>query len=59
MTNVVCFCGSYYAFEGDIGICPRCGEYTSFTRASPEEEEQMRAELELLLRQQQPTEERA
>ncbi len=49
MTDVVCFCGCYYRFTGDIGVCPRCGEYASLTRVAPEEEQQMRDELELLL----------
>ena len=51
MIDVVCFCGRYYRFTGDIGVCPSCGEYTSFARVSPEEEQQMRRELELLLDQ--------
>jgi hypothetical protein len=51
MADVACFCGCCYAFDGDIGVCPKCGEYTSFTHASNEEERQMRDELGLLLRQ--------
>jgi hypothetical protein len=49
MPDVVCFCGRYYRFEGDIGTCPRCGEYASVTTVSPEEQQQMQAELALLL----------
>lgn len=49
MSDVVCFCGCYYRFAGDIGMCPRCGEYLSLTSVSPEEEQQMRDELDLLL----------
>ncbi len=48
MTNVACFCGSVYSFSGDIGACPECGEYASFTRVSTEEERQMRDELALV-----------
>lgn len=50
MIDVVCGCGCYYRFRTDIGICPRCGDYTTFRRVSAGEELQMRAELELLLR---------
>lgn len=25
MTNVACFCGCAYSFEGPEGPCPRCG----------------------------------
>jgi hypothetical protein len=25
MTNVACFCGCLYSFDGDEGPCPRCG----------------------------------
>jgi len=49
MTEVACFCGSVYSFSGDIGLCPQCGEYAGFTRASDEEERQMRDELSLVL----------
>jgi hypothetical protein len=49
MPDVVCFCGRYYRFQGDIGVCPRCGEYASVTTVSPEERQQMQAELALVL----------
>jgi hypothetical protein len=49
MTHVACFCGCVYSFSGEIAVCPRCGEYASFTRASAHEEQQMRDELALLL----------
>ncbi|HYB29424.1 MAG TPA: hypothetical protein VEF89_22625 [Solirubrobacteraceae bacterium] len=49
MPDVVCFCGRYYRFEGDIGVCPRCGEYASLSTVSPEEQHQMRDELDLVL----------
>lgn len=49
MPDVVCFCGCYYRFTSDIGVCPRCGEYMSLARVSPEEGQQMRDELNLLL----------
>jgi hypothetical protein len=51
MTEVACFCGCCYSFGGEVGVCPQYGEYTSFTRASREEEQQMRADLDLLLTQ--------
>jgi hypothetical protein len=49
MTEVACFCGCFYRFSGDIGVCPKCGELVSFTRASSETARQMRDELRLLL----------
>jgi hypothetical protein len=49
MPDVVCFCGRYYRFDGDIGVCLRCGEYASVTTVSPEEQQQMQAELALVL----------
>jgi hypothetical protein len=51
MTQVACFCGCCYSFDGDIGACPRCGEYTSFATVPPAEEQQMREELRQLLEQ--------
>ncbi len=26
MTDVACFCGCCYSFDGGAGACPRCGE---------------------------------
>jgi predicted ATP-dependent serine protease len=49
MTHVAYFCGCCYSFVGDVGVCPRCGEYTTFTTVTPDEEHQMRDELRLLL----------
>jgi len=49
MPDVACFCGRYYRFEGDLGSCPRCGEYASLSTVSPEEQHQMRDELDLVL----------
>ena len=49
MIDVACFCGCRYSFAGDIGACPQCGEYVTMTRASFEDEQQMRDELKLLL----------
>ena len=37
MINVVCYCGHAYSFAGDVGSCPRCGEYVFFARGSDEE----------------------
>lgn len=49
MIDVVCFCGSQYSFDGEVGACPQCGEYTSLGRPAREEERQMRDELHLML----------
>ena len=46
--DVFGFCGRYYRFEGDIGVCPRCVS-ASVTTVSPEERQQMQAELALVL----------
>jgi hypothetical protein len=51
MTDVACFCGCLFSFRGEVGVCPRCGEYASLTGVSPEVEEQMRRELALLTNQ--------
>ncbi len=48
MTDVACFCGCLYSFSGEVGVCPKCGDYASLTCVSPEVEEQMRRELALL-----------
>lgn len=37
MINVVCYCGCAYSYQGDLGSCPACGEYVSFTRGSDAE----------------------
>jgi hypothetical protein len=34
MTDVACFCGCCYSFEGDGEACPRCGEYAA-VRSGP------------------------
>lgn len=49
MPDVACFCGRYFRFDGDIGVCPRCGEYASLSMVSSEEEQAMRDELDLVL----------
>jgi hypothetical protein len=46
--NVACFCGCAYSFAGEVSVCPRCGRYASLRRASDAEEQQMRADLDLL-----------
>ncbi len=51
MTDVACFCGCLYSFPGEVGVCPKCGEYACLTVVSPEVEEQMRRELALLTNQ--------
>jgi hypothetical protein len=44
MTNVACFCGCRYSFDGDEGPCPKCGavaviraQSISKTNESPEQ----------------------
>jgi hypothetical protein len=34
MTNVACFCGCLYSFDGGAGACPRCGEYATVPTGS-------------------------
>jgi hypothetical protein len=29
MTDVACFCGCLYSFDGGAGACPGCGEYAT------------------------------
>jgi len=31
MTDVACFCGCFFSFDGGAGACPRCGEVASVT----------------------------
>jgi hypothetical protein len=31
MTDVACFCGCLFSFNGDTGACPRCGRVASVT----------------------------
>lgn len=31
MTEVACFCGCLYTFDGGAGACPRCGAVASVT----------------------------
>jgi hypothetical protein len=33
MTDVACFCGCYFSFDGGAAACPRCGEVASVTAA--------------------------
>ena len=47
--DVACFCGCRFVCAEDLGACPDCGEYVSLSRVSDAEEQQMRAELDLLL----------
>jgi hypothetical protein len=49
MMNVVCFCGCTYSFSGDLGVCPKCGEYVTFSHVPMDEERQMRGELDAVL----------
>ncbi len=54
MPNVVCFCGRYFRFDGDIGACPQCGEYATLRTVSSEEQHQMRDELDFVLAAHEP-----
>jgi hypothetical protein len=47
--NVACFCGCCFSFAGDLCACPACGEYVTVSGVSGLEEDEMRAEVELLL----------
>jgi predicted ATP-dependent serine protease len=49
MIDVSCFCGCVYSFRGDIGVCPQCGEYATFSRVTTAEAWQMRHELDGVL----------
>jgi hypothetical protein len=49
MTDVACFCGCVYSFCGDIGVCPGCGEYATFSGVTTAEARQMRRELDAVL----------
>jgi len=31
MTDVACYCGCCYSFDGGAGACPKCGEYATVT----------------------------
>ncbi|MBV9095670.1 MAG: hypothetical protein JO132_17670 [Streptosporangiaceae bacterium] len=31
MTDVACFCGCFYSFEGGAGACPKCGQVAAVT----------------------------
>ena len=31
MTEVACFCGCFFSFDGGAGACPKCGEVASVT----------------------------
>ena len=34
MTDVACFCGCLYSFDGGAGACPRCGECAAIPTGS-------------------------
>lgn len=48
MIDVACFCGTAYSFDGDVGVCPKCGEVVSLVGAFPATERRMLEELEQL-----------
>jgi hypothetical protein len=31
MTDVACFCGCFFSFDGGASACPKCGEVASVT----------------------------
>jgi hypothetical protein len=35
MTDVACFCGYLFFFDGDAGACPSCGEVADLTDGTP------------------------
>ena len=35
MTDVACFCGCCFSFDGGAAACPRCGEVASVTARPP------------------------
>jgi hypothetical protein len=35
MTDVACFCGYLFSFDGDAGACPSCGEVADPTDGTP------------------------
>jgi hypothetical protein len=39
MTDVACFCGCCFSFDGDAAACPRCGEVASMTAGLAIEDE--------------------
>ena len=47
--RVLCSCGDVFTFEGDAGICPRCGRPAEWPTMG-EIEREMRSDLEALLR---------
>lgn len=48
MTDVACFCGTSYSFDGDLGVCPKCGEGVNMVSAFPAAERGMQDELEAM-----------
>jgi hypothetical protein len=48
MIRSVCSCNAWVEADTEIAICHRCGKYITTLRVTPQEEQQMRDELELL-----------
>ena len=46
MTDVACFCGCCFSFDGGAGACPRCGEVAS-VRGGPAPEDAGRSQPEV------------
>jgi hypothetical protein len=48
MTDVACFCGCLYSFDGGAGACPKCGKYaavrtgTALTRTEDDQPREQR-----------------
>jgi hypothetical protein len=49
MINVVCYCGHAYSFTGDVGSCPQCGEYVSFTRGPDTEPQDLQETIDKIV----------
>jgi len=48
MTDVACFCGCCFSFDGGAGACPRCGEVARVTAgAVPDSAGHIRPELQV------------
>jgi hypothetical protein len=45
MTDVACFCGCCFSFDGGAAACPRCGEVASMTGMALEDAERCQPKL--------------
>lgn len=46
---IICFCGTEFEIEGDLGQCPTCKEAVSFPKVTSVEAEEMQKELDRIL----------